>query len=178
MKRIVLVFGLIAGGIMSAMMVLSVPFMDGSGSSLVVGYTSMVLAFLMIWFGVRSYRDNVAGGTVTFWRACGTGLLITAIASACYVATWEVVYFNFMPDFADKYAAQAIQRARTEGKSQAEIDEVTKRMDEFRVAYNNPLINIGYTLLEPLPVGILLSLVSAGVLSRKLAGGGAGSKVA
>ena len=33
--------------------------------------------------------------------------------------------------------------------------------------YKNPLINIAITFLEPLPVGLLFTLVSAGVLSRK-----------
>jgi hypothetical protein len=35
------------------------------------------------------------------------------------------------------------------------------------VSYNNPLINIAYTTLEPLPVGLLFAFVAAGVLSRK-----------
>ena len=31
----------------------------------------------------------------------------------------------------------------------------------------NPLVNVAFTLLEPLPVGLVFTLVSAGVLSRK-----------
>ena len=46
-----------------------------------------LMAFLMVYFGVKSYRDNVAGGRVTFGRALQVGLLITVLASACYVAT-------------------------------------------------------------------------------------------
>jgi hypothetical protein len=34
-------------------------------------------------------------------------------------------------------------------------------------SYKNPLVNIAYTLLEPMPVGLLVTLVTAGVLSRK-----------
>ena len=62
----------------------------------------MVLAFLLIYFGVRSYRDNVAGGRVGFGRALAVGVLITTLASVCYVATWEVLYFNFEHDFLGK----------------------------------------------------------------------------
>ena len=32
------------------------------------------------------------------------------ISNLFYVATWEVVYFMLMPDFADKYAAHMIER--------------------------------------------------------------------
>ena len=45
----------------------------------------MVLAFLLIFFGVRSYRDNVAGGRVRFGRAFAVGASIAAVASVCYV---------------------------------------------------------------------------------------------
>jgi hypothetical protein len=127
----------------------------------------MVLAFLMVYFGVRSYRDNVAAGQVTFGRAFLVGLLITVVATACYVATWEVVYYKFMPDFMDKYAAYAIEKAKEAGATEAQIAAKTKEMTEFKEAYKNPLVNIAYTFLEPLPVGLLFALGTAGVLSRK-----------
>ena len=55
MRRIVLTFGLIAGAILSAMMLLTIPFHDqiGFDRSLIIGYTTMVLAFLMIFAGSR-----------------------------------------------------------------------------------------------------------------------------
>lgn len=169
MQKIVLTFGLIAGAILSAMMLLTMPFHDqiGYDRGFVIGYTSMVLAFLMVYFGVKSYRDNVAGGKVSFGRAFKVGLLITAIASICYVATWEVLYYKFMPDFGEKYAAHAIAKARESGASEAELAATAKEMAEFWENYKNPLVNIAYTLLEPLPVGIVFTLVTAGVLSRK-----------
>lgn len=169
MRKIVLTFGLISGAILSVMMFLTIPFMDkiGFDQGAVVGYTSMVIAFLMVYFGVRSYRDNEAGGSVTFGRAFKVGLLITLIASVCYVASWQVLYYKFMPDFTDKYAAHAIDKAKRSGASDAQIAATTKEMAEFKELYKNPLVNIALTLLEPLPVGLVFTLVTAGVLSRK-----------
>lgn len=62
MKKIVLTFGIISGVIMSALTFTSVAFHEqiGFDNGLIVGYTAMVLAFLLILFGVRSYRDNAA----------------------------------------------------------------------------------------------------------------------
>ena len=175
MRKIVLTFGLIAGAVLSVMMLLTLPFHDqiGFDKSLVIGYTTMVMAFLMVYFGVRSYRDNVAGGSVGFGRAFIVGLAITLVASACYVATWQVLYYRFMPDYLDKYAAYAIEKAKKSGATQAEIDATAKEMADFGVMYKNPLVNAAFTLLEPLPVGLLFTLVSAGILSRKRKGGGA-----
>jgi hypothetical protein len=169
MRKIVLTFGLISGAILAAMMVLALLFQDqiGFDRGAIVGYTSMVLAFLMVYFGVRAYRDGVAGGRVGFGRAFSVGLMITLVASVCYVATWEVIYFNFMPDFGDKYAAYVIAKAKDAGATDAQIAERERQMAEFKAMYANPLVNVAYTLLEPLPVGLLFTLVSAGVLSRK-----------
>ena len=169
MRKIVLTFGLIAGAILSAMMLITLPFHDeiGFDKSYIVGYTTMVLAFLMVFFGVRSYRDNVAGGSVTFGRAFIVGLMITAVASVCYVATWELVGYKLAPDYLDKYAAYSVEKARKSGATDAQIAAKTKEMAEFKEMYKNPLVNIAYTLLEPLPVGLLFTLVAAGVLSRK-----------
>jgi hypothetical protein len=169
MRKIVLTFGLIGGAVLSVMMLVTLPFQDqiGFDRGAIVGYTSMVLAFLMVYFGVRSYRDNVADGRVSFGRAFTVGLLITLVTSCCYVATWEVIYFKLAPDFSDKYAAYAIDKARQAGATEAQIAARTKQMDEFKKMYQNPLINAAITLLEPLPVGLLFTLVTAGVLSRK-----------
>ena len=169
MRKIVLTFGLIAGAIMSAMMLITLPFQDriGFDKGAIVGYTTMVLAFLMVYFGVRSYRENAAGGTVTFGRAFLVGLMITVVATTCYVATWEVIYYKLAPDFADKYAAYEVQQAKKSGATDARVAEITKQMAEFKQAYRNPLVNVAYTFVEPLPVGILFTLAAAALLSRK-----------
>jgi hypothetical protein len=175
MRKIVLTFGLIAGAILSVMMLLTLPFQDqiGFDRGAIIGYTTMVLAFLMVYFGVRSYRDNVNGGTVTFGRALTVGLLITAIASVCYVATWEVIYYRLAPDFSDKYAAYTIEKAKQSGATEAQVAAQVKQMTEFKEMYRKPLVNIALTFLEPLPVGILFALVTAGVLSRRRRAAGA-----
>jgi hypothetical protein len=169
MQKIVLTYGLIAGAILSVLMLATIPFMEqiGFDKGMVIGYTTMVLAFLMVFFGVKSYRDNVAGGTVTFGRAFKVGILITLIASVCYVATWQVIYHKITPDFMEKYGAYAVEKERAAGATEAEIEEVKAAMANYAEMYKNPLVNIGFTLLEPMPVGLLFTLVAAGVLSRR-----------
>ena len=169
MRKIVLTFGLIAGAILSGMMLITLPFQDqiGFDKGVIIGYTSMVAAFLMVFIGVKTYRDNVAGGSVGFLQALKVGFLITAIATACYVATWEVVYYRFAPDFMEKYTAHAVEKAQKAGATDAQLAEKRKEMATLGETYKNPLVNIAMTLLEPLPVGLVFTLVAAGVLSRK-----------
>ena len=170
MRKIVLTFGLIAGGVMAVTMLLATVFQEqiGFDKGAIVGYTSMVLAFLMIFFGVRAYRETL-GGSVTFGQALKVGLLIMFIGSCCYVATWELVYYKLSPDFGDKYAAYEIKKARESGAPDARIAQIEKEMQMFKEEYKKPLVNIAYTFLEPLPVGILMTLIAAWSLSRKKA---------
>ena len=169
MKKIVLTFGLIAGAILSAMMLATLPFMDAIGFDRgeVIGYTSMLVAFLLIFFGVKSFRDNVAGGSVTFGRAFGVGALIAVVASVCYVMTWQVIYYKLAPDFGAKYQAHILEQARADGETEAQLAERKAETDRFIELYKNPFVNIGITFLEPLPVALVVALVSAGVLSRR-----------
>ncbi len=172
MKKTVVTFGLIAGAILSVMMIITIPLQDriNIDHGYIIGYTTMVLAFLLIYFGVRSYRDNVAGGTVGFGRALAVGALITTVASLCYVATWEVLYFNFEHDFLRKMQAHELDKARLSGTSEEALAKKKVEMDKMAVMYDNPAYNAALTFIEPLPVGLVIALVTAGVLSRKKKG--------
>ena len=169
MKKIVLTFGIIAGVILSVLMVATMPFIDriGFDYGLVIGYTSMVLAFLLVFFGIRSYRENVGGGQISFGKAFSVGILIVLIASLMYVITWEIIYFNFLPDFGEKYAAHMLEKSRAAGASAEQLAAEAEKMNEMKSILANPLLNAAFTLLEPLPVGLVLTLVSAAILRRR-----------
>ena len=126
-----------------------------------IGYTAIFLGFILVFFGIRSYRES-HGGAITFGRAFAVGILITVISSAFYVASWEVIYFKFMPDFIEKYSASTIARMQEKGASDAAIAH-------WKVVYDNPLTNAAITFIEPFPVGLVVTLVSAAILRRRAA---------
>lgn len=168
MKKIVWTFGLISGAVMAVFMSATLPFANAlSDHSLILGYTGIVAGFLLVYFGVRSYRDNVLQGTIGFGRALTVGLLIATIGSLCYVATWEVMYYKFMPDFYSKYAQAMVNDARKSGKSDVEIAKMQTSMDEMAKSAENPVWVAATTFLEPFPVGLVIALISAGILRRK-----------
>lgn len=169
MKKTVLTFGLISGAVSSVMMVAMLPFIDriGFDKGVIVGYTTIVLSFLLVFFGIRSYRENVGGGEITFGRAFGVGILITLISCLCYVVTWEIVYFKLMPGFAEKYTTYMIDQVRASGASQQVIDAKMQEMKSFNALYDNPLINAAITFTEPFPIGLIVTLISAIILRKK-----------
>lgn len=170
MKKTIITFGLISGAVSSALMLLTVPFHDRLGfetAGYVVGYTGIVLSFLLVYFGIRSYRDNVSGGMITFGKAFAIGMGITVISCIGYVLTWEALYFTVMHDFPEKYAAHMIEKLKASGASDAVIAQKSKEMADFKVMYENPLINAAFSFIEPFPVGLVITLISAAVLKKK-----------
>jgi len=169
MKKTVLTFGLISGFIMIGLMTLTLALSEriGYGHNLVLGYTILIAGSLMVFFGIRSYRENAGGGQISFGHAFAVGILITLIASVCYVVTWEIIYFKFMPDFADKYAAYMLEKARAAGESAQQIQAMTEQMKNMKTMLDNPLFNAAFTFVEPFPIGLIVTLISAALLRKK-----------
>jgi Protein of unknown function (DUF4199) len=169
MKKTVLTFGVIAGVIISVLMNASLLLANkiGSGHSMMLGYTIMVASFLLIYFGIRSYRDNTLGGQISFGRAFSCGILIALITTVFYVASWEIIFFNFMPHFMDGYFAAQIHRVQSAGLDPAATAARVAAIQHSQQMYQNPLVNMAYTFIEPFPVGLIITLISAAVLRRK-----------
>jgi hypothetical protein len=170
LKKTILIFGLISGVLSSVMMCATVPFLrdlEHGQKGLVIGYTTIVLASLLVFFGIRSYRDNLAGGTITFGRAFTIGICITLISCAFYVVTWEILYFNFMHGFMDGYFAKLIQKAQSAPGTPEAIEVKVAAIRHSQQLYENPFVNALYTFIEPFPVGLLITVISAAILRKK-----------
>ncbi|HMI53510.1 MAG TPA: DUF4199 domain-containing protein [Candidatus Saccharimonadales bacterium] len=169
-KRTILTFGLISGAISSLLMAATVPFADKMGhgkGAYIVGYTGIVLSFLLVFFGIRSYRDNVGNGQITFTKAFAVGISITLISCIFYAVTWEIVYFNFMHDFMDKYGTHVIEKLKASGASPEAVEVQVEKLKKFKELYENPFFNAAMTFIEPFPIGLAIPLISAAVLRKK-----------
>ena len=173
MKKNVWKYGLLSGVVLAIIMAVTVPFEHHIKASygMLVGYTSMVLSFLIVFVGVKHYRDTECGGSITFGRAFAAGALMMLIACICYVAMWEALNATVERNFAHDYAASMVKRAQNSGLQGAALEAKIAEAHKFEVMYSNPLYRMSMTLLEPLPVGLVMALVTAGILRRKPDGG-------
>ena len=169
MKKIVLTFGLISGAIAALMMLVTIPFIGRVPFEYLtaLGYTIFVACFLMVFFGIRSYRENVGGGTITFGRAFKVGILITLISCVIYVISWEFISHNFMPDFLEKYTTYMVEKERAAGATQEQLNLMVQENQAFMEMYKNPLIRFAMSMMEAFPVGLLMTLLSAWILKRE-----------
>jgi hypothetical protein len=173
MKKNILTYGVIAGILVSGFMLWSMNYMshcEGNvdyGKSMLIGYASMLVAFSLVFVGIRNYRDKYNGGVISFGQAFKIGFMIALVASTFYVVAWLIDYFFFMPDFMEKYSAHELEQLKAKGASQMEIDEHIKKSASFARMYRNPLFNALITYCEILPVGLLVTLISSLILKRK-----------
>ena len=169
MKKNIIIYGLIAGIVVSILMLFSANTLTDYDVSLVVGYASMLIAFSLVFVGIRNYRDKYNGGVVSFGKAFKIGIMIVLIASTIYVLVWLITYFYFEPDYLDKLSVKMLDKLKAGGASQIEIDKQTKEMAGFAKMYKNPFFNAMMTYVEILPVGLIVTFISSLILKRKVA---------
>ena|SRR6187549_219848 len=167
MTALILRYGIVAG------LIIGIPMMwrmlaAKPGEVPVVGmlltYLVMIVALTAVFLGIKAYRDKVLGGVIRFLPALGIGLGISAVASLVYVIAWEVssAYSSF--DFVAFYKAYMIDSVKATNPSPEVLNKAVADAENFAVMYANPLYRIPMTFIEMFPVGVLISLISAGLL--------------
>ncbi|MGN6294960.1 MAG: DUF4199 domain-containing protein [Chitinophagaceae bacterium] len=169
MKKTVLVFGLILGAFLIAMMIYSTTrccHNPEQESNDIAGYAGMIIAFSFIFIGIKNFRDKYNGGLIGFGKAFKVGALISLVASTLYVVVWLFDYYLFIPDFMDKYEQHVLYEARTGGASQLQLDKKAAEIANYKQLYKNPLFVVLITYVEVLPIGLVVSLISSLILKR------------
>ena len=127
----------------------------------------MIISSTTIFIGIRTYRNEELGGVISFGKAFLLGLYIALVAATLYVITWMILSGVFMPDFMENYTAAILEGMQEAGKNQAEIALQMKELETWSELYKNPLFKILFTYMEILPVGLIVSLISAAILKKK-----------
>lgn len=167
MLKQMLSFGLIAGVVSGApLFALTVAAGGAMPSSfgMVLGYLTMLVALSAVFVAVKRRRDRELGGVIGFWPAFGMGLAISAVAGVLYALMWEAALAISGLDFGAQYAKAVIEEKIAAGVQGAELERVRTSMESFRVQYANPLYRVPMSISEILPVGVLVSLVTAALL--------------
>ena len=171
MRKIILVYGLIAGAITGGMLMITMPLHENGilnmDNGMWLGYTTMVIALSLIFVGVKNYRDNYLGGSISFFKGLKMGLLITIVAAVLYALSWEVTYSTMEGDFLKLMGEQSMEKMRAKGATEAELQAAIAEMDQFSALYKNPFFRFAVTLMEIIPVGVVISLISAALLKNK-----------
>ena len=174
MKKVVLTFGLIAGVIIASIVWVTALLVDNDKIGFerleVVGYASMLVALSMVFFGIKSYRDNYAGGNIGFWKGCQVGLLISLIAGILYwggAVSYGLTHPGFDERFMRKFTELKVGQLQQQGAPQEKIDSAKAEVDMMAGLFQSPVLFFLICMVEILPVGIIVTLISSGLLRRK-----------
>lgn len=168
MKKVVLTYGIISGIILGGVLALFIPLLkDGNDymeKGMIYGFSSMILGFSLIYFAIASFKKN--NGTVSIKQGLIIGSLITLIGCFMYACAWMVIYSNFAPDFGDKYADVMVKSINastklTDAQKVKQVEEITSNMAMYK---NNALYRFGITFMEPLFVGLIITLIASLIL--------------
>lgn len=167
MLRTILKYGLIAGVIVGGFEIVTFTAFSGIPPlkyGMLIGYTTMLIALSAVFVGIKHHRDGDRGGVIGFWPAFGVGLGVSVIAGIFYVIGWELVQAMTHMDFATSYGNAIVASEKAKGASPEALAKLSSDMAAFKVQYADPWFRLPMTFAEIFPVGVLVSLVSAGLL--------------
>ena len=173
MTRTIIVFGLIAGAGMVLLQWIIYPLCYRGyitfDNSTYIGYAGMLIVFSMVFFGIKSYRDNQGRGSVSFWKAFQIGILITLLASLIHGVggmAYNLVNPDFKQFFLEKFTEYELGKL-TQPVDPAAREAVSKQVDLVRTIYENPILDLLFSVLMILPAGLIVTVISALLLRRK-----------
>lgn len=156
----ILIAGLVAGGFAGLWgCLMCVGGIDVSmNAGMAIGYLTMLIGLTTVFLAVKRRRDVDGGGVIRFWPAFGLGLAISLVAAIVYALAWEATLA--MIGF-DAFADRMMAMMQDGGSSPQELAEMRAFFD---TSYRNPVTRVMVSISEMLPVGVLVSLVSAALL--------------
>jgi len=164
MKNNIFKNGILGGILVSIVMISMLLYMKtypDRQPNAAIGFTSMLLVFIFVILGIRKERQ-INNGTITFGKAFLTGVGISFVISTIYVLVWLVIYYNFFPDFMDRYSEMVLKNTKPE-----ELAAKVTEMNQMKEWYKNPLMIILLTYMEIFPLGIVVSFIGALILKKK-----------
>jgi len=168
-RKISLIFGLLSGVLSAGLLIATIPYVNSVNYRRgdVLGYTSIALSALLMFSGVRSYRENSSGGRLSFGRGLAVGLLIALISSACHVITFSGSLFQSVSELGRQVhglhdsEGEGFRRERSKDPANSRAGRRLKRLCD------KPATNAAVAFAEALPVGAFAAVLSAAILRRR-----------
>ncbi|MBS1513558.1 MAG: DUF4199 domain-containing protein [Bacteroidetes bacterium] len=166
-------FGSISGIIMAVIFLIPFLFMRDSKNLYsyfqvgeIIGYSTMILCLLFVFFGIRSYRDTELGGMISFGRAFSAGLMITFVASLIFGIFTIILYKFISPNLGNEMIEFYKRSIMESGKPQEFINEQLTQMEAQRELFNNSLFQFFTMFSTVFIIGTIIAIISALILKK------------
>jgi uncharacterized membrane protein YfcA len=133
----------------------------------VIGYTTMVVCLIPIYFGIKHYRDYENNGAVNFKEGFIVGILIALCAGIGFAATDYIFVSYFNPEFFDTYLAYQIDGINASNLTAVEKTKEIAYAKEMMKDFGTPEMGALLMFATVLIFGIIISTLSTLTLQRK-----------
>jgi hypothetical protein len=168
MRKISFRYGIYSGIALCGLSLISwfaLPDLD-FGLQEVLGYASMILSLLFVYFGIRHFRERENNGELSLADGLRIGLGISLIAAICF-GLLDLVYVKWMnPEFMDQYYESVLDQMQSSLPA-AEFEEKRQEMESQKALFSNPWMSFLVMSLTVFFIGLIISLLSSLVLRRK-----------
>ena len=167
MKKTVIKFGLY-GFLTAAILFLLALVLGGKlsyGTQEIIGYSSIVVSLVFVFFGIKNYRDKENHGSISFGKALGIGMLITLFAALGF-AIIDFIYTAYInPDFLNQFVNHSIENLE-KTYSGAELATKTAELKNSMEGMTSSILAL-IMFATVLLIGFVVSLISSFILNKK-----------
>ncbi|MGY0390973.1 DUF4199 domain-containing protein [Bizionia sp. KMM 8389] len=168
MKKNIFKYGLYSAGLLTVLFSLAFIFETALSFSVseIIGYISITIALSFIFFGIKTFRDEINKGLLSFLKAFKIGVLISLFPAFTF-GVINVVYSNFInPNFSTEYYNDSIEKLRI-SLPEADFQEKLLELESQKALFENPLFNFVIMGVTVIFMGVIISIISGLILKRK-----------
>jgi hypothetical protein len=128
----------------------------------VVGLATLVILFMVIWFGLRAVRDEKPDQSLTYGQGVGAVVIIVLIAAVAG-SVYTFIHHSFInPDFAENAMAFTRQKLAETGIGQEQI-EMAEKISRITM---HPGVMAVTGFFGNMFFGTIASLIAAAIVKR------------
>ncbi len=120
------------------------------------GYIFFILAAIILYFCIKSYRDNYLHGNITYGQSVGAGVIIFLYYSIIAAIFTYLLYKVIDPELVNKMLANVEEQMMKSGKvPEGSMDTVMS----FQKKFMRPEIMAPFSILGSMLFGTIISLI-------------------
>ena len=131
----------------------------------VLGYLTILVSMIFVFFGIRHYRDRFNNGELTFGKGMKVGILIVLLPAIFFGLFSVLLTEVFDPEWADRYYEYQKQKIVT-NTSAAEVLPKLQELEKNKAQFANPLYNFFLMAATVFVIGLIVTIISSITLRK------------
>lgn len=129
----------------------------------VMGYPLLIILAVVLFFLLKSYRDNYKHGMITYGESLGAGVIIFLYYSIIMAIFTYILYAIIDPGLVDKSLAFAEEMLQKRNMPQAQIDAGMSMQKKMMT----PAFMAPWTILANMFFGFIISLIVSAFIRKE-----------